>query len=376
MIKKFSAALLYGVGLILAAGALAGVFAPAPGAGAAEEASRTDETIKLAQRAGKGKKGKAGGKFGKRGRKGGKRLPPYEGPPKGTIRVTLLGTGGGPGGGGGPDGLFARMGANTLVEANGQVLIFDAGRGLVLRLGELGRIYLNRADKLFLTHLHSDHISDIPDLFTTGWTQTRRQNLSVWGPAGTKAMMTAVDRFFDWDFSYRVNPRRTRGTIDAHDSVQGVVFEKDGVKVTAFDVDHWPPRHSADSRKEFPAFGYRVDYNGRSVAVSGDTRFSENLIEFTKGVDMLIHEVHVTRRAGDRFPGGHHTGPDEAGVVFERTKPKLAVYSHIVWGRGGTPDDLERVTREKYKGPLVIGEDRMRFLISDDVKRIESVGAK
>lgn len=364
------ASVVFGSAILASTVGLTVLFTPGSVDGAKSAAGQFGETVELAQRAAsKGKKSKRGRKFGKRGKRG-IRLPPYAGPPKGSIRVTLLGTGGGPGGGGGSQ-LFARMSANTLIEANNQVLVFDAGRGLVLRLGELGRIYLNRADKVFLTHLHSDHIVDLPDLFTTGWTQARRQQLSVWGPSGTKVMMRHVDRFFDWDFSYRVNRRRTRPNIDAHDIKQGIVYEQDGVKVTAFDVDHWPPRMGPESRDEFPALGYRVDFNGRSVAVSGDTRFSKNLIKFTTGVDVLIHEVQVTRRKDARFPGNHHTGPDEAGIIFARTKPKLAIYSHIVWGRGGTSDELTRVTREAYKGPLVVGEDRMQFLITDTVTRIK-----
>ena len=99
-------------------------------------------------------------------------------PPPGTIRVTLLGTGGGPGGGG-PGMIAERMNATTLVEANGKLLVFDAGRGLVIRLSELGPGYLPNADKNFLTHLHSDHTTDLPDLFITGWKFGRRAPLRV-----------------------------------------------------------------------------------------------------------------------------------------------------------------------------------------------------
>ncbi len=295
-------------------------------------------------------------------------LPAVEPPPAGTIRVTLLGTGGGPGGGG-RNMIAKRMNATTLVEANGKLLVFDAGRGLVIRLSELGRDYLPNADKFFITHLHSDHVTDLPDMFITGWTFGRRMPFRIWGPKGTKQMMFHIDKAFDWDFKYRSNRRRSRPEVQATDVVQGDVFDEDGVKVTAFDVDHWPPRFGPEARSKFPALGYRVDYNGRSVAISGDTRFSENLIKFSQGVDLLIHEVHVTHRKDGGRRGSHHTGPDETGIVFNRVKPKLAVYSHIIWGRG-SEQELIRVTRQFYKGPLVVGNDRMKFLISDKVQKI------
>ncbi len=262
-----------------------------------------------------------------------------------------------------------RMNATTLVEANGQLLVFDAGRGLVIRLSELGRGYLANADKIFITHLHSDHVIDLPDIFITGWTFGRRMPLRIWGPKGTKQMMFHIDKAFEWDLKYRSNRRRSRPDVQATDVVQGVVFDEDGVKVTAFDVDHWPPRFGPEARSEFPALGYRVDYNGRSMVISGDTRFSENLIKFSKGVDLLIHEVHVTRRKDGGRRGAHHTGPDETGIVFNRVKPKLAVYSHIIWGRG-SEQELIRVTPQIYKGPLVVGNERMKFLISDKVQKL------
>ena len=304
-----------------------------------------------------------------KGGKGKRRAAKPDGPPKGTIRVTLLGTGGGPAGGGAGM-ITKRMNATTLVEANGQMMVFDVGRGVVIRLGGLGRGYLAHTDKFFITHLHSDHVTDLPDIFLTGWTQGRSSPMRVWGPTGTKQMMFHIDKAFDWDLKYRVNRRRPRPEIDARDIVEGVIYEEDGVKVTAFQVDHWPPRLGPEDRTEFPAVGYRVDYNGRSVAVSGDTRFSKNLIKFSKGVDIMIHEVHVTRRNDGSRRAAHHTGPDETGIVFNEVNPKLAVYSHIVWG-GGTEEELVAETRKTYKGPLIVGNEMMRFLISDKVEQLK-----
>ena len=107
-----------------------------------------------------------------------------------------------------------------------------------------------------------------------------------------------------------------------------VVFERDGVEVIAFEVDH------GDAIK--PAYGYRINYKGRSVLISGDTRRSDNLLKFARGVDLLIHEVAignddaVAANPGFRAILAHHVTPVEAGALFAIAKPKLAVYSHLV----------------------------------------------
>ncbi len=139
------------------------------------------------------------------------------------------------------------------------------------------------------------------------------------------------------------------------------------MKITAFVVDHGPVK---------PAYGYRIDYAGKSVVLSGDTRFSENLIAHAKGCDVLVHEVvapDVERRASVmRDPAvtqriiDHHTTPEDAGRVFTAVKPKLAVYSHIV-PSPTTAKDLEGPTRKTYAGPLAVGYDLMSISIGEKI---------
>jgi ribonuclease Z len=277
------------------------------------------------------------------------------------FKVTLLGTGG-------PPPVMNRFGPSTVVQAGGQILLFDAGRGAIQRLSQL-KIPLKNVDALFLTHLHSDHLVGIPDLYLTGWLNGRRVvPFRVWGPRGTKEMMGHIERAFDFDirirlYDDRVPPEGIRN--EATDIRQGIVYEQGGVKVTAFDVDHPPIK---------PAFGYRVDYGGRSVLISGDTRFSENLINHAQGVDVLIHEVVSSQSLMDarydeeraRVITAHHTTPEEAGKVFERVKPKLAIYSHIILPAASTKDLIDR-TRKTYSGDLEVGEDLMTIVIADAV---------
>ncbi|MGD9614328.1 MAG: MBL fold metallo-hydrolase [Alphaproteobacteria bacterium] len=288
------------------------------------------------------------------------------------FRVTLLGTGV-------PIPDPNRFGPATLVEAGEQKLLFDAGRGVPVRLWQL-RIPFNKVGPLFLTHFHSDHVIGIPDLWLTGWLGgpfgRRKDPFHVIGPTGTKDLMGNLERAYAADIKIRIAdenyPPEGVRVVAQEFPGEGVVFEKDGVRVIAFEVDH--------GEHIKPSFGYRIEYIGRSVVISSDTRFSENVIKYGTGADVLIHEVMGVRPELLKDPQvrrvmDHHTSPQEAGTVFTRAAPKLAVYTHLVF-RGGpgipplTPDEIVTQTRETYSGPLEVGEDLFSIDIAEDGKLI------
>jgi ribonuclease Z len=180
--------------------------------------------------------------------------------------------------------------------------------------------------------------------------------------------MSNLVRAFQFDIKFRQadDLRPPEGAVVlAHDINQGVVYESGGVKVTAFDVDHGPVK---------PALGYRIDYGGHSVALSGDTRYSENLIRFAQGVDVLVHEVCLadpeTLKGSEheRHVMAHHISPERAAEVFTRVKPKLAVYSHIVLLGDVNEKEILSLTRKTYSGPLEMGEDLMVIEIGREIK--------
>ncbi len=283
-----------------------------------------------------------------------------------TFRVTLIGTGT-------PTPDPRRFGPATLVEAGHQKLLFDAGRGVPIRLSQL-RIPVARIDTLFITHYHSDHVSGIPDLWLTAWLPGgggRKEPFRVIGPTGAKDLMANLEKAYAADVRIRIADQKLPPAggkfITEEFASDGVVYERDGVRVTAFEVDH--------GNEIKPAYGYRIDYQGRSVLISGDTRFSENLILNGAGVDLLVHAIAgskpellqnpIVKRILD-----HHTLPPEAATVFNRTQPKLAVYTHFVLQRTPTvpPPTVEEIvaeTRKTYSGPLQVGEDLMSFDITE-----------
>jgi ribonuclease Z len=282
--------------------------------------------------------------------------------PEGIFRVTLLGTGA-------PPPSLDRFGPSTLVEVGREKFIFDAGRGAMQRLHQL-RMPFSEITGMFLTHHHSDHVVGFPDLWLTGWIGrpwgNRRTPLRVWGPAGTKEMMEHLPRAFHVDIRVRSKSYPVEGVkLIAQEISEGSVVEKDDIRVTAFKVDH--------GGEELPAFGYRIDYRGRAAVLSGDTTFNTNLIEHARGADLLVHEVTaVAGRAVENEQqlkriSSNHTTAEQAGQIFARVEPKLAVYNHLLLFGSAIADDLIPATRQNYAGPLIVGEDLLQIEIGDRV---------
>jgi ribonuclease Z len=237
---------------------------------------------------------------------------------------------------------------------------------------------LRDVNAVFLTHLHSDHVNGLSDLWLTGWLPApygqRTTAFRVYGPTGTRDMMSHLEQAHQADIRIRMADEQLSPTgiaIDATDVTEGIAYEREGVRVTVFDVDH--------GALIKPALGYRVDFRGRSVVLSGDTRFSTNLLKHARGADVVIHEVMaaaddlLATEAGRRIMA-HHTSSEEAGRVFAEVKPRLAVYSHVI-ARGVSMDDLIRRTRAAYAGALEVGSDLMTIDIGNDVRVTQPVGA-
>ena len=287
----------------------------------------------------------------------------------GSMTVTLLGTGS-------PIPSADRFGPSTLVEAAGLRLVFDIGRGAPIRLWQK-QIPLGSINAHFLTHLHSDHVNGLPDLWMSGWIQTafgsRKTPFVLYGPEGTTAMMTSLWDAFSEDRRIRLademNP--IEGIeFDVHDVGPGLVYCQNGVVVSTFDVDH------GDLVK--PAHGFKITYGTHTVVLSGDTRYSTNVEQAATGADLLVHEVAMIPTALiDKYPAyaailAHHITPEDAGKLFAVAKPKLAVYSHVVLSglpsEGipfPTPANVLTATATTYSGPVIVGSDLMAFRIDD-----------
>lgn len=259
-----------------------------------------------------------------------------------------------------------RGSAAVLVEAGQQKLLFDAGRGVVQRIYQLGIDY-NDIDKIFLTHLHYDHIIGLPDLMLSGWVFQRTVPLRVWGPLGTQHHLEHIQAAYksDVDLRHRHTQLAIKGIQYQVEEIQaGVVYRKEDLVVTAISVDHGVVEH---------AFGYRIDYKGRSLVISGDTRYSKNIVKHAHEVDLLIHEIadasDTLLEANPRLQKvlSYHTTPDQLIRLLKQTNPRQTVLVHaLIFGKKKTA--VESEIRATYQGKVLFGVDLMAFDIGDTIR--------
>lgn len=278
-----------------------------------------------------------------------------------SIQVTLLGTGT-------PRPALDRMGPATLVEAGDEKLLFDVGRGTTIRLAGAG-VDRSSVTAVFITHFHSDHLVGLPDLWLLGHVGPffRDRPLELFGPPGTRAMAVGLAEAFARDIEIRSNPERPGPELKPKEFKEaGVVLERGGVKVTAFSVDH-----VEDS------YGYRIDYEGRSVVISGDARPSKTLVTAATDVDLLVHEIMAIGEAlfKTRPPAAQtmmsgvlstHTTPAQAAEILRKIEPRLAVFNHVALS-GITEGEVMDEIRSKYDGRVEMGEDLMTIVIGDEI---------
>ncbi len=275
---------------------------------------------------------------------------------------------------------LTRAGPCVAVIAGQQILIVDAGSGAVRNLGPSG-IPVGKVAAILLTHFHSDHIDGLGELLMQRWGNGAHTTPTpVIGPTGVEQVVAGFNLAYTQDDGYRVAhhgpniipPGGAGGVAQPFALPEPgkslVVYQQDGLKVTAFAVDHFPIS---------PAVGYRFDYKGRSVLVSGDTRKSANLAQFAKGVDLLVHEALspelvgvITAAAAEAGASNieqiskdilnYHTTPVQAAEIAEAAGAKHLLYYHIVPALPLRRLDsifLHGVS-EVYQGGVTVGQDR------------------
>jgi len=294
--------------------------------------------------------------------------------PKDTseIVLTFLGTGA-------PRPSLERYGPSILVETTEHTIIVDAGSGMRERLFQAGGFKkLVAVDTVLITHLHFDHTISVPGLWLSGWLYGRRTPMKVYGPLGTKKMLMHFEEAYQWDIDYRgaVGVPLQGVELLPEDVSPGLFYEKDGMRITAFEVEHMPVDFKTGKPLKFrgQTLGFRIDYKGRSVVFSGDTRSTEKskLLEYGKNADVLIHEVQVpspgnskeAKLANVSLPV--HSTPEQTSFIFTQTKPRMAVYSHII-PPDTSAEQLIEASRPFYKGPLTVAHDLMKITIGDEI---------
>ena len=265
------------------------------------------------------------------------------------TRVILLGTGN-------PNPEPERSGPAVAVVSGDRVYLVDCGPGVVRRAAQAGlkMVQLTRA---FVTHLHSDHTVGYPDLIFTPAVTGRLEPLEVYGPPGLQEMTSHILQAWKQDMDIRLHglePSVPRAyVVNAHDAKPGEIYRDVAVRVVAIAVKHgtW----------EF-AYGYRFEAKDKVIVISGDTTYSENLIQAAKGCDILIHEVYsqkgLEKRTPDwqRYHAAFHTSGPDLGRLAAQVRPrKLVLYHQLPMGE--TPDEVLQEIHSQFAGDVIYGKD-------------------
>lgn len=271
------------------------------------------------------------------------------------MKVTLLGTGS-------PIPDANRAGPSTLVQAGSVNLLFDCGRGVLMRLAAAG-LFPGFLHRVVLTHLHSDHTTDFNDLVTTRWAMSPVENpLPVVGPPGTQAYVDRVLAMLSDDIRYRcdhhadLNWEPGVNVVEVHD---GPAFEIDGVVVTAAPSDHRPVA---------PTTAYRIEHEGGVVVIAGDTVPCEGLDRLCAGADVYVQTVINTELVkaipSPRIQDIHdyHSSLAQAGQTAARAGVRTLVLTHPVPAPfPGTEDQWIAEVAAHFDGEIVLANDLDAF---------------
>lgn len=288
-----------------------------------------------------------------------------------------------------------RAGPCVGVVAGGRSFVFDVGSGSARRLARMG-FPVGRLDGVYLTHLHSDHFDGLGELLLQAWVGgPRHAPLLVSGPTGVSEVVAGFNAAYRIDSGFRT---RHHGPAIADPAGYGgaanelvlppgptgklKVFDEDGVSITAFLVNHAPVE---------PAFGYRIDYKGRAVVISGDTVRNANLVAVASGADVLMHEalnpdmvMEMSRAAGKRGQANiakilsdirsYHSTPSDAAQSAQEAHVRLLVLDHIVppLPSGLLDAAFLGEAGKLFAGQLLVGQDGLLVSLPAGGKRIDT----
>lgn len=279
------------------------------------------------------------------------------------IEVTLLGTGS-------PIPDARRAGPSTLVRAGDQTFLVDCGRGVLMRTAALG-IGANAISALLLTHLHSDHIADLGDVLISRWVSNFAPNqppLPIIGPPGTAEVVENTLKAFGPDIGYRIAHHADLTApppVEVEEVTDGVVWGRDGVAITVAPTDHRPVA---------PTIGFRIEHNGASVVLAGDTVPCPTLDALAAGAGALVHTV-IRKDLVDAMPMqrirdicDYHSTVEQAADTAARAGVGILILTHYVPPIApGQEDDWRALAATVFDRQIEIGEDLHRVEVHPGV---------
>ena len=291
------------------------------------------------------------------------------------LRVFLIGSGG-------PFNNDVRVAPCIAVTAAGEFFLVDVGPG-TYRIVDVMRLPIPHLSKILLTHFHSDHIGDLGEANMMSWANGRIKALEVYGPEGVEKVVNGFTMAYEHDTGYRIAHHGKdimlteastpiSKTIKFYDTNEKILcFETNGLKVYAFQVDHSPVKL---------AVGYRIEYKGNVVVITGDTKKTDTLAEHCKNADILFSEAISYEMLNNTIEGlkrinltrpakilkdiqDYHMEPIVAARVAKEAGVKKLVYVHITpqLTNKATEDLYLKGTSDIFNGEIILGKDRMKF---------------
>ncbi|KIL40420.1 ribonuclease Z [Gordoniibacillus kamchatkensis] len=292
------------------------------------------------------------------------------------LKVILLGTGS-------PRAFYARAKPGVVVLAGSKVFLVDCGGAAVDQMIKAGVMPQRVSDVLF-THHHYDHNSAFFDVFITSWRthitpervyKGRSTPMHVYGPESTKEIIGKMRESFEFDVKLRVSYNlsdEAGSQIVYTERNEGIVYDKEGIRITAFEVDHRPV---------YPAIAYKFEYNGKTVVISGDTVPVPNMVEHSRGADLLVHEAYNKEWLDGLIeqypeyaqalsnPAKYHTTTLEAAEIAAKAGVKHLVLTHHIPAPAAAESAEEAYIagmKDIFNGPITVGRDLMSFDLSDN----------
>ena len=276
------------------------------------------------------------------------------------MRVVTLGTGS-------PLPDPNRAGPSTLVSVDDQHLLIDCGRGVLMRLAAAG-VGAAQLSAVLITHLHSDHLTDLNDVITTRWISTFESTpLTVVGPPGTQAVVDSIESMLRADTGYRLahHDDLTEAPItEVIELTEGPVELPGGPRITAAPTDHRPVE---------PSVAYRIEHDGRAVVLAGDTVPCTGLDSLTRGADILVHTA-IRADVIANIPISrlndvcdYHSSIEQAADTAERAGVSALVLTHHVPAHPpGQGDEVAAIASRNFSGRIVVADDLTTVTIPEE----------
>ena len=276
--------------------------------------------------------------------------------------ITLLGTGG-------PRPEVARGGTSLLIQYGSDMVLIDAGRGVVRQLSQLG-VPMSELNRMLITHHHYDHIGELHDVILTSWLLGRKQPLQIYGPPETKRIVDALlTQVYDKDIEFRVSGEPINGAfppVPVTEIISGLVYETDRYRIVSERVNHGDGLDFSDAfRRRWVCLGFRFECDDGVIAFSGDTVDCEGLQRLAAGADILVQCCYLARSeiAGEpleRLAKYTLGSADTVGAIATRAGVKTLVLTHH---RKKSPELLEEMrtdVQRDFGGKVILGSDLLR----------------